>query len=208
MVTLGVAATADKVPEGFELVELQFEKSVPRHVAALPKKTYTIHAPYYGTIATEKEQKVKDAQMRILDAANLAKRIGSRLVITHAGFYAKKTPEETFLTVKRNASELVSTMGVPLGIETQSRHTQFGSLDEVLRLSKEVRVTPVLNLPAIQQRDGALDIGKVLASVAKPYCHFDESIDLKTLAYAAKRVADATLIAENENAALALSRLL
>ncbi len=208
MVTLGIASPPERVPNGFDLVELQCEKSVPKKTVQFPKARYTVHAPYYGTIATDKEQKAKDARMRIMDASAFARRVGGKLVITRAGFYAKKKPGEVFEIVKRNCKELQRSMSVPLGIETQPRQSQFGSVNEVLHLAKEARITPVFNLSAIKERDGKINLEEVLNLVKEPYCHYNSKVDIETLAYVANKVYDITLVAEDEKAADALSKVL
>lgn len=208
MVTLGIASPLDRVPEEYELVEIQFEKTVPKKAVSLPKNKYTVHAPYYGTIATDKEQKAKDTRMRIIDASAFARKVGGSLVIARAGFYAKKDPAEVFGIVKQNCKRLTESMSVPLGIETQPRASQFGSLDEVLKLAKQVKIIPVLNLSAIKQREDGLDIKKVLSRVKAPYCHYDSNIDVETLAYVAKKIQDITLVAESEAAAKKMAAVL
>ncbi len=208
MVTLGIASPPERVPEGFDLVEIQCEKSVPKKSAQLPKAKYTVHAPYYGTIATDKEQKAKDARMRIIDASAFARKVGGKLVVARAGFYAKKKPGEVFEIVKRNCKNLKRSMSVPLGIETQPRQSQFGSLNEVLRLAKEAKIVPVLNLSAIKERDGKINLEEVLNRVKMPYCHYDSRVDIETLAYVAGKMYDVTLVAEDEKAADALSKVL
>jgi endonuclease IV len=208
MVTLGMVSPPERVPRGFDLVELQCEKSVPKKTAQLPKAKYTVHAPYYGTIATDKEQKAKDARMRIIDASSFARKVGGKLVVARAGFYAKKKPGDVFEIVKKNCKDLKRSMSIPLGIETQPRQSQFGSLNEVLRLAKEAKIVPVLNLSAIKDREGKINLGEVLNKVKSPYCHYNSRVDLETLAYVAKKIDDITLVAEDEKAADSLSKVL
>ncbi|MBN3037268.1 MAG: hypothetical protein JW834_02380, partial [Candidatus Diapherotrites archaeon] len=86
-VGLAVKKTDFPVPSDFGVMELQFEKSVDikvGEVKALRSSfpgVINVHAPYYGTIATDKEQKVRDAMMRTRETLDVARALRSELVV-------------------------------------------------------------------------------------------------------------------------------
>ncbi|MBW2515895.1 MAG: endonuclease IV, partial [Deltaproteobacteria bacterium] len=47
--------------------------------------------------------KIRASKKRILDACRRAHALGARNVVFHAGFYQKKTAEQTFVMVKKAA---------------------------------------------------------------------------------------------------------
>jgi len=182
MVILGIAA---KMPEkGYDLQELQFEKTVnmmesqARAIRASVSGTINIHAPYYGTLATEKEQKVKDTIMRIIEALRIARIMRSKIIVVRAGFYAKKEPAEVYGIVRHNCERIANNLGkMKIGIETMGRQSQFGTIEEVMRLSRDMKeVVPVFNLANLHARgNGSLrakaDFKKIFELVEEPYCH-------------------------------------
>ena len=180
---LGVCLTPGGFDSRWEFVEIQFEKNVSYNADwryAGPR--LGVHAPYYITLASPKPQKRDYAIRQIMDAAKVARRINADIVVARAGFYSKQTPEETMRMVVESCKEVMGSIDVPLGIETQPKHSQFGSLDEVLRLADGVGTVPVLDLAAIRER-GGLELS-VLEDMKNPYIHFDGSIGLEELAAA------------------------
>ncbi|MCK4328111.1 MAG: TIM barrel protein [Candidatus Diapherotrites archaeon] len=204
---LGVCLAPGDVAPEWDYVEIQFEKSVsydPEWKHSGPR--FGVHAPYYVTLTSPKLQKVDDAINRILGAAEVARKLNADIVVTRAGFYSKQEPGEAMEALARNCREIMKKTSVPLGIETQPRQSQVGSLDDVLELAEQVGIVPVVNLPAIVQREGEIAIERVLGLVEKPYIHFDESIDLGELAAALPQ--KYTLVAETVKAAERMRELI
>jgi len=180
---LGVCLKPAEFNPRWDFVEIQFEKNVsysPDWRYAGPR--LGVHAPYYITLASPKPQKRDYAVRQITDAAEVARRINADLVIARAGFYSKQAPEEAMRVVVKSCEDALGSIDVPLGIETQPKKSQFGSLDEVMRLAEATGVVPVLDLAAIRERSG-LDM-TMLRGMKRPYVHFDGSIDLEGLAAA------------------------
>ena len=75
-----------------------------REVGALAKDkgiVLSVHAPYYINLASDEKEKIRASKKRILDACQRAHALGARNVVFHAGFYQKKTAEQTFAMVKK-----------------------------------------------------------------------------------------------------------
>ena len=178
---LGVCLKPGEFDPRWDFVEIQFEKSVSYSAGwKFSGPRFGVHAPYYITLASPKPQKTDYAIRQLIDAGEVARRLNADIVVARAGFYSKQSAEEAMRTVVKSCTEALGSIDVPLGIETQPKSSQFGSLDEVMRLSEEVGIVPVLDLAAIRQRSG-LDLA-VLGAMDRPYIHFDSSIGLEELA--------------------------
>ncbi|MFC2174717.1 TIM barrel protein [archaeon] len=201
---LGVCLRPEDYRSEWEFVEIQFEKSVSYNLDwKYSGPRFGIHAPYYVSLTSPKLQKVDDAINRIVEAGEVARKLNADIVVTRAGFYSKREPEEAMEVLAKNCREVMKKLSVPLGIETQPRRAQFGSLKEVLKIA-EIGVVPVINVPAVIEREGEMDFG-VLGSLKNPYIHFDMSIDLEKLAAALPE--RYTLVAESREAAIEMKEL-
>jgi deoxyribonuclease-4 len=65
----------------------------------------SVHAPYYVNLASDEEEKFVASKKRILDACERAQAMGAQNVTFHAGFYQKRTHENTYQLIK-NAETL------------------------------------------------------------------------------------------------------
>ena len=103
--------------------------------------------------------------------------MGARNVVFHAGFYGKETAEATYAAIRGGLAELMSVIRteripVTMRVETMGKRAQFGSLDEVLQLCRDVDgLQPCLDFSHIYAREGRvnsyLEFERVLAKVAK-----------------------------------------
>ncbi len=151
-------------------------------------------------------QKVDDAIRRITESAKVAEKLNADIVVARAGFYSKREPREAMQELIKHCKELLAGINVPLGIETQPRQSQFGSLDEILELSEKVNIVPVINLPAVVHREGQVNLQRVLNGLNKPYIHFNDIVDLEELAAALPQ--KYTLVAETLDSAEVMRELI
>lgn len=202
---LGVCLKPREFDPKWDFVELQFEKSVSYNADwKYSGPRFGVHAPYYVTLASPKPQKADYAVHQLIEAGKIAHKLNSDIVVARAGFYSKQSPEETLEKVVISCEEVMKAIDVPLGIETQARQSQFGSVEEVLELAERVGIVPVFNLGAMKKR-GDFDLS-VLKHMANPYVHFDESLDLEELAAALPE--KYTLVGETVSAAEAMETIL
>jgi deoxyribonuclease-4 len=137
----------------------------------------SVHAPYFVNLSSVEKVKIAASQKRILDAVERGHHMGACVVAFHPGYYGKMKKEEAYITVKESLKELVGEMrrkgidDVKLGLETTGKQGAFGTLDEVVRLCKEIKqCTPVVDFAHIYARQGGkIDYEKVLDAV-KPLC--------------------------------------
>ncbi len=102
----------------------------------------SVHAPYYVNLLSEDKSKVVASKQRILLAAERGHYLGATHIVFHAGFYGKLSKEDAYEIVKKEVADLQKSMKKnkwesKIAPETTGKQSQFGDLDELLRLSKE-----------------------------------------------------------------------
>jgi deoxyribonuclease-4 len=109
----------------------------------------SLHGSYYINLSGEREV-VEASKRRLIACATAAEWMGAYVVVFHMGFYGCEGRTETFKKCKEALSEIVNTMEtlgidkVKLGPETMGRHSQFGTLDEILAICQEVEQTQLV----------------------------------------------------------------
>lgn len=138
----------------------------------------SVHAPYYINLASLDIKKVIASKKRILDSCERAHYLGAECVVFHAGFFGKKDKEEIYLTIKKeliDLQEAIKSKGwkSKLCPETTGKKTQFGSLEELQRLKKEIDVDYCIDFSHILAREGRIDYEKLLKRLPKRFhAHF------------------------------------
>ncbi|MEM4959520.1 MAG: TIM barrel protein, partial [Nanopusillaceae archaeon] len=124
----------------------------------------TAHAPYFINLnAIEKSKREKSIQM-IVDTAKKTWLSGGYSIVFHPGWYMKSTKEEAYLRVKEGIERVVKILkdlGIEIWIrpETMEGEKKFGSLEEVIKLSKEIEnVLPVIDFAHLRYRYKNKDI--------------------------------------------------
>ena len=102
----------------------------------------TAHCPFYINLNSKEEEKVEASIARIIETAQAAHDIGAFSITYHAAFYMGADKETVYNQVKKTndiISNGIRSAGIDLWIrpETTGKSTQWGDLDEVIRLSKE-----------------------------------------------------------------------
>jgi len=109
------------------------------------------HAPYYINFNAHEPRKLRASQGILLKAARMAATCGARSIVFHTGFYLGDPPEEVYDTVKKYLAEIISRLkdeGTQLWLrpEVSGKGSQFGSIEEILRLSTELEgVAPCID---------------------------------------------------------------
>jgi deoxyribonuclease-4 len=137
---------------GLDCLEIEFVKGVKmgndtasligKKAAALGIRL-SVHAPYYINLNSAEQGKRLAGQEHLIASARLARHLGARSVVFHAGYYGQDSPEMTYQNIKAALRNIVSILRseqspVTLRPETMGKKTQFGSLDEILALCREV----------------------------------------------------------------------
>lgn len=137
----------------------------------------SLHAPYYINLLSNDVGKRLASQKFILTAARTAHLCGARTVVFHAGYYGHCAPEEAYQEIKKQLKNILSLLKsegnpVALRIETMGRRSQFGTLEEVLFLCRELEgLSPCLDFCHIHAREGRVnsfqDFDRVLRKMGR-----------------------------------------
>ena len=129
-------------------------------LAARKKIVLTAHGPYAINLNAVEPQKVHMSKERILQTARTAALFGARSITFHAASYLKDTPAETYAMVKKQLQQVVNILQkegnkVTISPEVSGKLSQFGSLEEILKLSSEVEgVLPCIDFSHWHARTG------------------------------------------------------
>ncbi|MFH0887880.1 MAG: TIM barrel protein [Planctomycetota bacterium] len=105
--------------------------------------TLTVHAPYFINLNAREKEKITASQIRIYESARIGALCGAINVTFHVGFYLGDTPEKTYQAIKKNLNTIIRRLEkdkikIRLTPELTGKPTQFGSLEELIRLVKEL----------------------------------------------------------------------
>ena len=129
-------------------------------LAARKNVALTAHGPYAINLNAVEPQKVHMSKERILQTARVAALFGARSITFHAAFYLKDTPAETYVAVRKHLQEVVNTLrkegnDVTVSPEVSGKLSQFGSLEEIIKLSSEMEgVLPCIDFSHWHARTG------------------------------------------------------
>ncbi len=129
-------------------------------LAAQKGVTLTAHGPYFVNLNAIEPEKVSASKERILQTARIAALFGAQSITFHAAFYLKSSPVETYATVKKHLEEVVNILRkegneVMIRPEVTGKPSQFGTLEELLRLSTEIDgVAPCIDFSHWHARTG------------------------------------------------------
>ena len=179
---------------GLQAMELEFVRSVfltEQTARDLGKRAankgivLTAHASYYVNLNAKEPEKVEASKERILQAARVAAAAGAYSVTFHPGFYLKQDPKEVAERITAQVKDVVRTLkdeGVNIWVrpETTGKPTQFGSLHELLALSREVdMVMPCIDFAHLHARsNGAYNTAEEFEQV---YDLVEEALGAKGL---------------------------
>ncbi len=145
------AAFEDLISLGLDGMEVEFVHGVNmnsttqqdvKKLASEKKLILTAHGPYYINLNAQEEDKMQASVKRILDTARVASAFGGYSITFHAAFYMGKDKNEVFKTVKKKMDEITETLkkeNIKIWVrpEITGKATQWGDLDEIIKLSKE-----------------------------------------------------------------------
>ncbi|MBI3413613.1 MAG: TIM barrel protein [Candidatus Aenigmarchaeota archaeon] len=143
------------------------------------------HAPYYINLNSDDKTKLEASKKRILDSMERAHHMGAEVIAVHASYYGKDTPEKTYSDTRNACADILEKAekrgfgDVKLGLETMGKQSQFGSLEELIKLSKEIKIIPYIDWAHIFVRqNGVIDYSEILGQlvrlkIKKVHSHFE-----------------------------------
>lgn len=118
----------------------------------------TAHGPYYINLNSKEEDKVIASINRIVDTARMGHLLGAYSITYHAAFYMGKSPEEVYSQVEKTTAEICKILDeekidIWVRPETTGKATQWGDLDEIVKLSKNFKqVLPCVDFSHLHAR--------------------------------------------------------
>lgn len=137
---------------GLDCMQLEFAHGVRMKEevsSALRKVSYelniplTSHGPYYINLNAREQDKIDSSVERIIQTAKISDLCGAESMTFHAAFYMKDSPYDVFDLVEKSMNvieERLSRLDIEIELrpELTGKTSQFGSLDELISLTKLV----------------------------------------------------------------------
>ena len=130
-------------------LELEFVRGVrisdkSREVVGATKKIITAHAPFYVNLNAREVEKVEASSQRIIETADVTNSLGGYSITFHAGFYLGQDAELVYNNIKSQIKIITECLEknnnkIWIRPETTGKATQWGDLEEIIRLSKEFK---------------------------------------------------------------------
>ena len=118
----------------------------------------TAHGPFYINLNSKEEDKIDASVQRIIDTASVASQAGAFSITYHAAFYMGADKETVYNQVKTQTKRIIDVLErekikVWVRPETTGKGTQWGDLDEIIKLSKEFEmVLPCIDFSHLHAR--------------------------------------------------------
>ena len=119
----------------------------------------TAHAPFYVNLNSKEEEKIEASIQRIVETALVANSLNAFSITYHAAYYMEKDKEEVYKKVvegNKKIFEALEKENVKIWVrpETTGKKSQWGDVDEIIRLSKEFEmVLPCVDFSHLYARE-------------------------------------------------------
>ncbi len=137
---------------GLDCMQLEFAHGVRMKdevSSGLRKVSYelgiplTSHGPYYINLNAREQDKIDSSVERIIQTAKISDLCGAESMTFHAAFYMKDSPYDVFDLVEKSMNVIEERLNrldieIELRPELTGKTSQFGSLDELISLTKNV----------------------------------------------------------------------
>ena len=103
----------------------------------------TSHGPYYINLNAREQDKIDSSVERIIQTAKISDLCGAESMTFHAAFYMKDSPYDVYDLVEKSLNVIEERLGrldiqIELRPELTGKTSQFGSLEELVTLTKSV----------------------------------------------------------------------
>lgn len=139
---------------GLDAMELEFVRGVYINTEEKAKEVketaiknnvkLSVHAPYFINLNSQEKIVIKQSIERIMQSVEAGYLCGAESIVIHSAFYGKSDPFNAYYIVKNNfeiMSDEIDNLGykIKLRPELMGKQSQFGSLDELIKLSNDVK---------------------------------------------------------------------
>ena len=128
----------------------------------------SVHAPYFINLCSQDRKVAEASKKRIVDSALRAERMGAVEVVVHPGYYGGLTSEQAYKLVKQRYGEILDELKAKevkkavVAFETTGKVSQFGTLEELVSLAREVGCLICVDFAHIYARQaGKIDYAEV-----------------------------------------------
>lgn len=154
---------------GLDCMQLEFAHGVRMKEevsSGLRKVSYelgvplTSHGPYYINLNAREQDKIDSSVERIIQTAKISDLCGAESMTFHAAFYMKDSPYDVFDLVEKSLNVIEERLGrldieIELRPELTGKTSQFGSLSELISLTKSVNsCSPCMDFSHLYARTG------------------------------------------------------
>ena len=165
---------------GLDCMQLEFAHGVRMKEevsSALRKASYelnvplTSHGPYYINLNAREQDKIDSSVERIIQTAKISDLCGAESMTFHAAFYMKDSPYDVFDLVEKSMNvieERLSRLDIEIELrpELTGKTSQFGSLEELITLTKNVgSVKPCMDFSHLYARTGKYNTKEEISEV-------------------------------------------
>ncbi|MFZ8934481.1 MAG: TIM barrel protein, partial [Bacteriovoracaceae bacterium] len=118
------------------------------------------HGPYYINLNAREQDKIDSSVERIIQTAKISDLCGAESMTFHAAFYMKDSPYDVFDLVEKSLNVIEERLGrldieIELRPELTGKTSQFGSLDELISLTKSINsCSPCMDFSHLYARTG------------------------------------------------------
>ncbi len=152
---------------GLDAMELEFVRNINirkdkapevKETAERNKVLLTCHAPYFVNLNASEKEKLEASKLRIINSARIAYLCGAWSVVFHAAFYMGQEKSAVYEKVRDALKDVVRILrneGIEIWIrpELTGKPTQFGDIEELIRVSQEVEmVLPCIDFAHLHAR--------------------------------------------------------
>lgn len=120
------------------------------------KFIFTAHAPFYINLNSPEQEKIDASIKRIIETVDVATDVNAYSITYHAAFYMGKDKETVYSQVKNCMEKIndgLKDKTVWVRPETTGKATQWGDLEEVIRLSNDFEnVLPCIDFSHLHAR--------------------------------------------------------
>lgn len=181
-----------------DIIELNFTRGIPisislaKEIGLFASKVgvkLSIHAPYYINLCSERESVIRKSIEWIIKCIEYANVLNANPIVIHAAYYGSYGPTKCLELIEERLKifeKYLEGTNIKIAIETMAKESQFGTLDEIVKLCKEFNyVIPCIDWAHIYIRNhGKINYDEITRfletelNLENLYCHYTGIKDL------------------------------